>query len=32
MRLFPGNHFFLQTEEKSVLQTIVEQLSGLISA
>lgn len=32
MRLFPGNHFFLQTEEKSVLQTIVEQLSSLLSA
>ena len=31
MRMFPGNHFFLQMEEKSVLQTIVEQLSGLVS-
>jgi medium-chain acyl-[acyl-carrier-protein] hydrolase len=28
MRLFPGNHFFLQTEERSVLQTIAEQLHG----
>jgi medium-chain acyl-[acyl-carrier-protein] hydrolase len=31
MCLFPGNHFFLQMEEKSVLQTIVEQLRGLFS-
>lgn len=28
MRLFPGNHFFLQTEERSVLQIIAEQLHG----
>lgn len=32
MSLFPGNHFFLQTEEKLVLQTITEQLSSLLSA
>ena len=29
--LFPGNHFFLQTEEKLVLQTITEQLRRLFS-
>jgi medium-chain acyl-[acyl-carrier-protein] hydrolase len=29
--LFPGNHFFLQMEERLVLQTIVEQLRGILS-
>jgi medium-chain acyl-[acyl-carrier-protein] hydrolase len=29
--LYPGNHFFLQTEERVVLQTIAEQLRGLLS-
>jgi surfactin synthase thioesterase subunit len=28
MCLFPGNHFFLQSEERSVLQIIAEQLRG----
>ena len=28
IRLFPGNHFFLQPEEKPVLRTIAEQLHG----